>query len=453
FVYRVTVGDVPLVTNVFPLGACRGQETTVKLTGWNLPVNQLTVNTKNQPPGVHEISVGEYPRVSNRVPLEFDTLGECLEQEPNDRPDVAQSIRPPAVVNGHIGHAGDWDIFRFKGRAGGRVVIDVAARRLGSPLDSVMELTDANGRQLQVNDDHKNKADGLSTHHADSHLMATLPESGVYYLRLGDVQHQGGEAYAYRLRISAARPDFELRVVPSTINATRGSTVPITVYAIRKDGFSGDIALALKDPPAGFTLSGGRVPAGCDKIRLTLTVPPESREEPFQLNLEGRAVIRGRQIVRAAVPAEDMMQAFLYRHFVPVDHWMVAVLHRRWRCPPLRVLSEKPVELPEGSTAEIEISTPRRLPIDDMQFLLNEPPEGISIEDVSPTQRGAKLRLRADAAKIKAGAQGNLIVDVFLDRVAQDKKAKQLNKRRRVPLGTVPAISYEIVTPKELAKP
>ena len=91
---------------------------------------------------------------------------------------------------------------------------------------------------------------------------------------LGDAQHKGGAEYGYRLRISAPRPDFALRVVPSSISAAGGMTVPITVYALRKDGFAGDIALALKDAPRGFQLSGARVPADADQVRLTLTVPP-----------------------------------------------------------------------------------------------------------------------------------------------------------------------------------
>ena len=36
--------------------------------------------------------------------------------------------------------------------------------------------------------------------------------------------------------------------------AAPARSVPITVYALRKDGFSGEIALRLKDAPDGFTL-------------------------------------------------------------------------------------------------------------------------------------------------------------------------------------------------------
>ena len=44
-----------------------------------------------------------------------------------------------------------------------------------------------------------------------------LPADGTYYVHIGDTARNGGEEYAYRLRISAPRPDFALRVVPSSI--------------------------------------------------------------------------------------------------------------------------------------------------------------------------------------------------------------------------------------------
>ena len=101
---------------------------------------------------------------------------------------------------------------------------------------------------LAVNDDYEDKAAALLTHQADSRLRLTLPATGTYYLHLGDTQHKGGPEYAYRLRVGPPRPDFELRVVPSSINARAGTSAPITVHALRRDGFAGDIALELEGP-------------------------------------------------------------------------------------------------------------------------------------------------------------------------------------------------------------
>jgi hypothetical protein len=314
-------------------------------------------------------------------------------------------------------------------------------------VDSLLKLTDAAGRQLAMNDDHEDKGAGLTTHHADSWLRVALPADGTYYLYLGDVQHQGGPEYAYRLRISPPRPDFELRIVPSSVNARAGTAIPITVYAVRRDGFSGDIALELKDAPPGFTLSGNRVPAGQDQVRLTLSVPPAPQKEPFSLHVEGRAKIRGRDVARRAVPADDVMQAFAYRHLVPADDLEVAVGGRALFRAPVRILSKTPVKIPAGGTARVQIGVPAAALLARIQLELSEPPEGISIKNVSPSAMGTEIVLQSDAAKVKPGLKGNLIVVAFAKSVAAPGKAKPRAARRAVPLTTLPAIPFEIVGP------
>ncbi len=314
FVYRITVGELPLVTSIFPLGGQAGKRNAVELKGWNLPAAELTV--EDQETGIRAIRVGDAGTMVDRVPFAVDTLPQRREEEPNSERAAAQAVTLPLLIDGRIREPGDWDVFRFEGRAGEQIVAEVQARRLNSPLDSLLRLTDAAGKEIAANDDHEDKGAGLCTHHADSWLTAKLPADGTYFVHLGDAQHQGGEEYAYRLRIGPPRPDFELRVVPSSINARSGAMVPIRVYALRHDGFSGDIALALKDAPAGFSLAGARIPAGEDQVRVTLTVAAATGKGPIALHLEGRATIGGRAVLRQAVPADDMMQAFAYRHLV-----------------------------------------------------------------------------------------------------------------------------------------
>jgi hypothetical protein len=346
-------------------------------------------------------------------------------------------------MNGRIDQPGDWDVFRFQGRAGQAIVAEVYARRLDSPLDSVLKLTDAKGKQLAFNDDYDDPGAGLETHHADSRILTTLPATGTYFLYLGDAQQKGGPEYAYRLRIGAPRPDFDLRVTPSSINVSGGLTVPITVHALRKDGFSGDIALALKGAPIGFTLIGGLLPAGRDDVRLTLTVPPQPQPEPLSLTLEGRATIQGHQVARLAIPADDMMQAFAYWHLVPASDLKVAVRRGAMLRTPIKVSSPEPLEIPAGGTARFQVQVPTILT--KVQFDLSDPPEGIALRDASPVRDGTELVLKCDAAKAKPGLKGNLIVNISAERVAQPANAKQPANRQRVSLGTLPAVPFEIV--------
>jgi hypothetical protein len=438
FVYRIEVGELPFVTGIFPLGGRSGTRTAVELKGWNLPAGKLTEDAKGKPAGIYPISAASGPLLSNRVPFAVDTMPETLDKEPNDSRQKAQRVTLPVIVNGRIDRPGDWDVFRFEGRAGEEVVAEVSARRLNSPLDSLLRLTDAAGGELAVNDDTEDKGAALLTHQADSFLRFKLPAKGVYYLHLGDSQGKGGADYAYRLRISRPQPDFALRVVPASLNARAAATVPVTVYALRRDGFAGEIALTLKDAPAGFQLSGGVIPGGADSVRITLTMPV-SPEGPRGLSLVGRASIGGRDVRHAAVPAEDMMQAFYYHHLVPVKDWLAEVtgVARPNARNTFRIEPETAVRLPRGGAVSVRVVLNAPRLADTLHLELNQPPEGITIQKVETVREGVAIVLHADAAKVKAGLEGNLIVDAFTERPA--------NPGRRVPIGTLPAIPFAVV--------
>ena len=446
FVYRIAIGELPFVTGVFPLGGPAGERTSVQLTGWNLPVDKLKLDGTNKEPGVYPLSVRQGKWTSNLLPFAVDALSECMEKEPNSEPAAAQRVTMPVIVNGRVDPPDDCDVFSFEGRAGSQLVAEVYARRLNSPLDSLLKLTDATGRQLALNDDSEDKGAALITHQADSRISITLPASGVYYLHLRDAQHQGGSDYAYRLRISPPQPDFALRIVPSTLNTRAGSTIPLTVYALRKDGFSGEIALRLKDAPKGFALGGARVPSGQDQVRITLTMPSTSPEEPVSLKLEGRATIDGRQVVRPVVPTENMIQAFEYRHLVACQEMKVTVAGRAAGRGLLALRDESLVKIPAGGTARVQVRVPSAV-LDRVVLNLSEPPEGIAIQDVAATDNGVEIVLKSDSAKAKPGLKGNLIVTASPKRAAPRGKGKPQANPRAAPLATLPAIPFEVVAP------
>jgi hypothetical protein len=449
FIYRITLGGLPFVTSIFPLGGRSGAKTTVRLAGWNLPSVKETVATKGMTPGVYRIPLVKRDPSSNPVPFAIDTLPEAFEKEPNDSPQKAQRVKLPLIINGRIDRSGDWDVFRFEGRAGQKIVAEVYARRLDSPLDSVLKLTAAAGSQVAFNDDHEDKGSGLETHHADSYLLTTLPANDTYYLSLGDAQQKGGEEYGYRLRISDPRPDFELRAVPSSINMTGDMTVPITVFALRRDGFDGEISLSLEDASRGFILRGGSIQAGEDRTRLTLTAPPMPLREPRDLSLEGRATIQGALVRRRAVPAEDMMQAFAYRHLVPAQELKVTVTRRGIFRTPAVVTGAQPVKIPAGGTIRlgVQLSLPPNGVLGNVQFELSDPPEGVSLSSTATDQGDLGLILRCDPSKAKPGQRANLIVNILAERTPPSPGAKPQPNRQRVSLGTLPAIALEIIKP------
>jgi len=477
FVYRVAIGEIPFITGIYPLGGPANSKTTIEVAGWNLPATSLVMDTKGAVPGVFPVSMHRGQLLTNAVPFDVAALPEVLEREPNNAPKDAQRVTLPSMVNGRILQAGDVDLFRFAGRRGDRVVAEIRARRLRSPLDANLELTDAAGTRVAFNDDFTDQGAGLITHQADAQFIATLPADGTYVVRVADTQHAGGQDFGYRLRLSQPQPDFEVRITPSTINGPGGTSVPITASVVRRDGFAGDVVLALKGAPEGFGLSGAVVPAGVDQIRLTLSMPPAVSREPGALQIEGRGAIEGKPVARRATAAEDMMQAFAYRHLVPADDLRVCVIARGAARVPVRLLSAVPVKLAAGGSARVRVALPPGFrTFENLQLELSEPPEGITLGAVEMGPGGAEFVVQADSARSKAGFRGNLIVTVSGERVppanagagapvtrgtaAGQNPAAAPNTpagqaalpppaaaRRRITIGTLPAIAVEIIPP------
>ena len=444
FVYRITLGEIPFITSIFPLGGPAGARTTVDIKGWNLPTNQLTLDNRDKAPGIYPVSVRKDDWLSNLAPFAVDDLPECWEKKSNGQHRTAQAVTLPVIINGRIDHPNDHDFFKFEGKAGDQIVAEVKARHLNSPLDSELRLTDANGKQIAYNDDFEDKGAGLETHHADSYLRVTLPTNGTYYLEIADTQHQGGPEYAYRLRISSPRPDFSLRLVPASINMRVGGTVPVTVFALRRDGFNDAITITLKDAPEGFKLSGGVIPADQDHVKLTLTASPMTSKKVLHPVLLGHATIAGQPVTRMAVPAENMMQAFFYWHLVPFQNLDVAVGGFFKQKGEIKILGSLPIQISAGGAGRVQLNIPSYM-TSKLEMELSDPPDGLTIQKVVPSQNGTDLVLVSDAAKIKPGQKGNLIISVYA-KISSKSKSKSSNNQR-FPVTTLPAIPFEVIAP------
>jgi hypothetical protein len=454
FVYRITVGELPFLTGIYPMGGRAGTEVDIELQGWNLLVNKVKINAsidRGRPLRWYTVKEGDNGSV--RFPLAIDMMNETMEKEPNDTLETAQAVEFPTIINGRIDKPDDVDLYKFEGF--GKFVADLSARRSGSPLDSQLAVLDANGRELAFNDDHEDKSLPLLTHHADSQIGTVLPGQGTYYLRVTDAQRKGGPDFVYRLQIRPPRPDFELRVVPSSVIARPGQSMPITLHALRKDEFSEDIEVKLDKAPPGYKLTGAWIPGNTDKVRCTLTVPMTTTPEPIALELEGHSVGRGRKITRPAIPAESMMQAFAYFHLVPTKDFTVMINGKADPALPLALVQEGEVRLTPGGTARLRaVVLAKRMPAKELTVELSEPPEGISIDKVTPAGAGLEVTLATDAAKLKPGLKGNLIFKSFREYTPPPVEGSTIKpKPRRTALGFLPAVAFEVVGGRAKAKP
>src|SRR5262249_45627248 len=83
-------------------------------------------------------------------------------------------VKLPVTINGRIFPRQDVDVWTVPLKKGQTVSCEVYAARLGSPLDSLLEIMDPNGRVIAENDD---------TFGADSFVRFTAAADGKYLVR------------------------------------------------------------------------------------------------------------------------------------------------------------------------------------------------------------------------------------------------------------------------------
>jgi hypothetical protein len=146
--YRLHVGGLPVVTGVFPLGLQRGTSAEVRVDGVNL-----------DPARTARVTAPADAALGSKIPVPVTTPGGPALGTPSvvvgEFPEVSADPKAPALpvpgtANGRVARPGAADTFRFAAKKGQRLLLEVNARRLGSPLDSTLEILDVSGRPLPL---------------------------------------------------------------------------------------------------------------------------------------------------------------------------------------------------------------------------------------------------------------------------------------------------------------
>jgi hypothetical protein len=310
YVYRLTLTTGPWLDAVYPLGGQRGTTVKLEYQGVHMPKESMAVDL---PLGDRDV-IWHHARLNgqltNGVPFDLDNLPEVLETEQNDK--AAAFAAMPGVVNGRIGRPGEADAWRFKAKKGERWIFEVKASKLGSPLDGVLSLQDAHGKQIA-------EADDQSKGEIDPLLKATIPADGVYVLAIKErFASRGGAAFAYRIRCTMdTEPDFRISLPADAFTLTRGTELKIKVEAQRSGGFAEPIELMFEGLPDGVMATGTSIRKNATNAQVTLQAAETTPVALHRIRLMGRATVGEKTIERRASyisalgtnPTEDFLLA------------------------------------------------------------------------------------------------------------------------------------------------
>lgn len=299
--YRLTVGDVPWATSLYPAGGRRGQAVEVELHGANLPGPVSSrLDLTAQGPG--ELSVAPLPELANTRPFLVGELPEQCEVEPNDRTEEANPAIVGSVFNGRLQRPGDVDSFCLSLSRGEKLKVEVLADRvLRSPVDLTLSARDAQGVEIARNDD-AGLAHGLDSR--DPILQFTAPEAGVYTFVIREVAGRGGPDCVYRATVTRLDKGFHLTTWwDNVLIKGPGGTGAFLALVRREGGFTGPVRVRVKGLPPGYRADEAIITAPLDSALVTITAPEDAQPGtvlPFWL--EGEVEIEGRQVVQRAQP-------------------------------------------------------------------------------------------------------------------------------------------------------
>ncbi len=264
--YRLHVGHYPRPTAIVPAGGKAGEEVEVTFIGDPTGPFKQKIKVPAQPDPNFRVHAFD---AQGTAPSGFlfrisTTQTSAIEAEPNDTHANATPVNLTQAYHGVVGAAGDNDCFKFAGKKGQVIDVHCYARRLGSPLDSVMYLAIAGGGVIASADD----AIG-----PDSYFRATLPEDKEYVVSVTDHLKKGGPNFFYRIEITPVAASSLAAIPKVAANSQERQTISIpkggryaTIFNVARREWGGDLTLFAEKLPPGVTMLAEPMPGNLDTI-------------------------------------------------------------------------------------------------------------------------------------------------------------------------------------------
>src|SRR5262249_15098002 len=280
YVYRLTITADPYVERFFPLGGKRGSKIKLELVGQGVP-ESIAVNLPNIPGNDYLYQLSLTRRAQTGLLLELDDLPEYFDKQ--------KPVSLPAIFNGRIEKPGNVDRWTWTAKKGDAFVFDLRAARLGSPLDGVLTVYDASGKQLARAESGPGQPDAIVTFN--------VPADGTYSVQVRDhFRSRGGAEFNYRLRVDRPpAPDFRLSFPIDAVTVYRKGDAKVQaklrVNVQRQGKLNEAIALKVDGLPAAVAVSGTTIPPGQNGVDLVFKADDKAAIGISRLTITGTAKV------------------------------------------------------------------------------------------------------------------------------------------------------------------
>ena len=309
--FRLKVGQWQFADAVYPPVVPRDKDVTLELLSGSGPTaTKLTIPFR-APANVELVPVAlpTTGLVSGVPPVvQISELTELLETTEGPQPMPLPTL--PVAVSGRLNAVGQLDRFRLTVTPGTKLSFEVFAERLGSPIDAVLELRNAQDAVLATADDVPPSI--------DPRLDFVVPAGlEVLDVVIRDTVEVGSDAAIYRLVVKpteSVAKHFDV-VIRSSVSNVAANETQVAELLVDRRGYVGPIQLAFASLPAGVTAQGTEIAAGATGGLVTLT---NSAAAPAQIVTSLRATAIDppmSQPVRIELPADDRSPLWLREQF------------------------------------------------------------------------------------------------------------------------------------------
>lgn len=228
-VYRLTIGELPYDTVLYPSAIRMNEEAQLRAIGKNTePVDPAFTTQAPSKWGVQTISTpfGPHAVYVSRFPIVIDGSG------------GSTPTTLPATFTGKLETQGATKQYPITGQ--GPWEFEVYDDVLGSRADVLIALHAEDGKVLVRGS-------------REGRMGATLEAGKTYNLRIKERNDQSGADFIYVVSATPAYPRIELGARPANINLRPGLSVAVELEVLRREGVNGDITIRAEGLPPGVT--------------------------------------------------------------------------------------------------------------------------------------------------------------------------------------------------------
>ncbi len=320
FVYRLSFDQVPRVQAALPAAGKRGEKRAVEFIGRGIVsgadklesiTREVTIPTEPQATSFAyrlETSRG----LAKPINLLVSDWEELVEPASGDA--KPRAIKAPFAVTSWFDAPGTERVWRFSAAKGDALRIVVEAERLGSPVDALVVVRDATGKEIVRGDDLVDSPDAA----VDFKALA----EGEYEIAVSDLAARvASRAATFRMTVlpAAAASDFVLNV-PEKFDLPIGGKADLLVKLTRLGTFTEAVTVAIDGLPPGVNPAGELVidPKKKD-LKLSLEAAADCESNAVLVRVIGKATLAGKPVEREAGTVLLTCTMKPRCHIAPVD--------------------------------------------------------------------------------------------------------------------------------------